>query len=158
MKKIGLISPSILMVVLLSFSMSFFSVKCDKEELIKIKGIDFLIGKDLSIKNPINKEIINNELKPNIWAIIPFTFSLLGIGFYFFSTSFKKYLIIGIFSLVSILSLLFLRHNIKYEIENNKDIILDLCTQWGFIFITILLLINSLLCFIIYFIMKKTYN
>jgi len=151
MKKISLISPSILLIVLFSFFLSFFTIKCDKEELVKIKGTDFVIGKELKLKNPINQKIIIKDLKPNFWAIASFASIILSIIIFFSYKNFCKHILIAFFSFISILSLLILRQNIKTEIENNKELILDLHTNWSFIFIITLLFLNIIVCVYMFF-------
>lgn len=151
MKKISLLSPSLLLIVLISFFLSFFTIKCDKEELVKIKGTDFVLGKELTLKNPINQKIIKKELKPNLWAIISFISIILSLLIFHLYKNIYKFILIALFSFLSILSLLILRQNIKTEIENNKELILDLHTNWSFIFIITLLFLNIIVCVYMFF-------
>lgn len=119
--KTSIISPSLFGVIIISFFMSFFTIKCNHEKVVDVKGIHLVMGQSIDTEDStIFKQKKGRVIDPNIFAIIAFIAAVAGTGIYFLRIG-KKEVATAIIAATGLLSLLALRLQLHDQTQQQND-------------------------------------
>ena len=146
MKKFSFFSPTFFGLVLMSFFLTFFDLKCNKESLAKVTGIDLVTGKNIDMpslgdefedafsaddkddddnsekKSTSSKKQAKNEsfdVPSNMFAIVALILALVGMAAYFVPNKKNSQIISFLAGIVGIMSLIILKSNLENKMNQS---------------------------------------
>lgn len=115
------IIPTFYLLAGVMFFFTFCDINCGEVNLVKIKGTDLLVGKDLGKSAPLMDDVVDDtkKLKPNPLVIFPFVISILGISLYFIQFKFDG-IISFILAFLATVSLIVFRFSLLHEMSKQE--------------------------------------
>jgi hypothetical protein len=137
MKQFNFLSPTFFGLVVLSFFLTFFDIKCKTESFATATGIELMTGKivekpeigkgfdelqkefdaDKSEKfvEKTSKTKENLQIEPNPFAMMAFALGLIGIGLFFLSNKKSSFISSFIVGIVGVMFMIILKVNLETQ-------------------------------------------
>lgn len=118
MKFLLSIKPSVFILIIILFFLPFAQIRCDSTIISEVKGIEFVTGKE--IKTEKSDSDAPSKIDPDIYAILAFACSIIGLVLSFFS---KRALLFlgGTVSFAGMAMLLLFKNNLDNEVLKSGE-------------------------------------